>query len=329
MTQPRLTHALTRGGLALPAGPLRVFEPPEGARAADYTPKTPQDLEIQSRSALTHAWWAAQKVPAARQHAPRAGSALVHLPRAKDAARALIAQAAACADLVIVDGAKTDGVESILKAVKARVPIQGTLSKAHGKTFWFAGNADDFADWQAKPRALSGGLLTRPGVFSADGPDKGSEALVAALPPLAGRVADLGAGWGFLAAHILQNPDVTHLDLVEEDAEALDCARAALTDTRAVFHWADATTYTPAAPVDHVVMNPPFHKGRDGVPALGQAFIRQAAKILKPTGSLILVANRHLPYEDVLQTAFHQHAEIGGTASFKVIRAAKPHRQAR
>ena len=200
------------------------------------------------------------------------------------------------------------------------------LSKAHGKLFWLQGG--DFSDWAASDRHVDG-FLTRPGVFSADGPDKGSLALLEALPPLRGRVADLGAGWGFLARHILEADSVTALDLIEADAVALDCARANIADPRAHFHWADATRFRPQAPYDVVVSNPPFHVSRAGDPGLGQAFIAAAARMLTSQGSFWMVSNRHLPYEDALTATFQHVGEAGGTAGFKVIHAHRPHRTRR
>ncbi len=94
------------------------------------------------------------------------------------------------------------------------------------------------------------------------------------------------------------------LDLVEADHDALDCARRNLDDPRARFHWADATTWTPETRPDAVVTNPPFHVGRAADPSLGRAFIAAAARILAPSGSLWLVANRHLPYEATLTDHF-------------------------
>ncbi len=51
--------------------------------------------------------------------------------------------------------------------------------------------------------------------------------------------------------------------------------------------------------------------------------------MLKPTGRLIMVANRHLPYEQELSSRFAQVEDLGGTPGFKVLAAAKPRRQAR
>lgn len=71
-------------------------------------------------------------------------------------------------------------------------------------------------------------------------------------------------------------------------------------------------------------MNPPFHTGRAGTPALGQDFIRAAASMLRPKGQLWLVANRHLPYESTLDEAFALQQIVEQNAGFKVIRAERP-----
>jgi len=149
--------------------------------------------------------------------------------------------------------------------------------------------------------------------------------LVEALPDaMKGVVVDLGAGWGFLSAHILTRPEVNAVHLVEAGHMALECARRNVTDPRAEFHWADATTWDPKARVDTIVMNPPFHKGRASEPQIGQAFVAAAARILSAQGNLWMVANRHLPYEAELKKRFAHVEEIGGDARFKLFHAARP-----
>ena len=73
-------------------------------------------------------------------------------------------------------------------------------------------------------------------------------------------------------------------------------------------------------------MNPPFHVGRDGNPALGQSFIRAAAKLLKPSGRLWMVANRHLPYEQVLDDSFRDVSALPASGGFKLFKASRPKR---
>ncbi|KNG94118.1 class I SAM-dependent methyltransferase [Pseudaestuariivita atlantica] len=251
---------------------------------------------------------------------------IVVLPRAKALAFDWIARAAQVATRqIVIDGQKTDGVESVLKAVKARVAIDGSLSKAHGKLAWFAPDAA-LADLAPPPLPPVDGFTVVPGVFSADAIDPGSRALAEALPDRLGReVADFGAGWGYLSARVLKDDGVTRLHLVEADHIALDCARRNIDDPRAVFHWADATTWRSDAPLDAVVMNPPFHTGRRATPDLGHAFIRNAARGLSRHGRLWLVANRHLPYEQVLESCFGKVTEHpSAQGGYKIIEAAQP-----
>lgn len=319
----RLTHALETGALVLPEGRIAVFAP---SSEIELSALQRAQVTVISRFAPDVLLWEQRGYEVRQSADGDFAVAFVALPRAKEAARAMLAEAAAVSDLLIVDGQKTDGIAPMIKALGAKARLDGTISKAHGKLIWCA--APDLTDWAGRPRDV-GGFITRPGVFSADGPDKGSVALAEALPDVAGHVVDLGAGWGFLSRRILASGRVTKLDLVEADLTALDCARDNIDDARAAFHWADARTFKPAALVDVVVTNPPFHKGRAGEPDLGRAFIDTAAKILKPGGQLWLVANRHLPYEERLSERFREVSEVGGTSGFKVIHAAKPHRHSR
>ena len=101
-----------------------------------------------------------------------------------------------------------------------------------------------------------------------------------------------------------------------------------MTDSRARVHWADATRF-PGGPYRLVVTNPPFHVSRAADPALGQAFIAAAARMLHPKGRLLLVANRHLPYEHTADAHFHQRDVIYSDARYKIIAAAHPRTRGR
>lgn len=253
--------------------------------------------------------------------------ALVFLPRAKPAARARIADAAtrlAPGAALWIDGQKTDGVDSILKELRALAPADEVHSKAHGKIFRLTVPAGDWLppDWAARTIEAAPGFATRPGLFSADGVDPGSALLARHLPErLPTRVVDLGAGWGWLSAQALARDGIEVLHLVEADHDALEAARRNVTDPRARFHWADARDFRLPEPVNGVIMNPPFHAGRSADPKLGAAFIAGAARLLTGAGRLWMVANRHLPYESVLAAHFARHEEIGGDTRFKVIEA--------
>jgi 16S rRNA (guanine1207-N2)-methyltransferase len=254
-------------------------------------------------------------------------ASIVFLPRSKALAQNLIALALErTTGPVLIDGDKTDGIESIYRDLRKAGPASQAISKAHGKIFWVRGSDAITSPWESIPPAKIEGFETRPGVFSADGIDPGSALLADALPRKLGRhVTDLGAGWGYLSARALAaDPGIETIDLVEADYTALACARANIRDARAHFHWADVPGWQPKEIADCVIMNPPFHQGRKTSTDLGRAFILAAARILKPSGQLFMVANRHLAYEQTLAEAFGTHREIGGDNRFKLLHASKP-----
>ena len=262
-------------------------------------------------------------------------SVVLRVPRQKDRALCYLRDAITrtpAGGSIIVDGQKSDGIESILKLCRDRYDVRDTVSKAHGKVFRIRKKKyedDVMASLdlpKAEPQLKPSGFYTAPGVFSADGPDPGSVCLADMLPEMTGRVADLGAGWGYLSHRILEKSSPEALHLVEADWPSIACAEKNVASAAARFHWTDATAWTPDAPLDHVVTNPPFHQARKAEPRLGQAFIRSAAAMLRPSGTLWLVANRHLPYEGVLEDTFRDIAELDGPPAFKLIRARKPKR---
>ena len=319
----RFETAIDDGLLALPDGPVSLLRP-----SPDFDPAVFQrPVQISHTFFPDVAVWRTQGFEVT-QSAKEAATAIVFLPRSKALARSLIAEASRVADFIIVDGQKTDGADSLYKACRKLVGDMPCLTKAHGRMFWM--NADAaFEDWAAPPPAVgSEGFFTTAGVFSDGAVDKGSALLANALPQkLAGRVADLGAGWGYLSKAVLIRDGVEGVDLVEAEALALDCARLNLPDEpRATFVWDDATAFGTAESYDHIVMNPPFHTGRDASPELGRAFIASAARLLRPKGSLWMVANRHLPYEAALDASFAKVTPLDGTPGFKLFEVSRPRR---
>ncbi|TQS71648.1 class I SAM-dependent methyltransferase [Rhodobacteraceae bacterium] len=327
MTHPRISLALETAPLPV-EGTILVIGADQDTDLGDL----PQDrLELVQGFAPDH------DALSARGFAMRANgtaadaryaAAVVFLPRSKQLARNWLAQA--CNQVVQggpvwVDGAKSNGVDSIIKGLKREVEITPPIAKAHGKIFCFEA-ASGRLDAQVLDRYTpEPGFVTVPGVFSAEKVDAGSRLLAAALPDhLPPRMADLGAGWGWLSAQVLARDGVEALDLIEADRAALDCAELNITDPRARFVWADATRHMPESRYGGIVMNPPFHVSRAGDPGLGVAFIRAAASMLSLSGRMWMVANRHLPYEAALNTVFHSVRELDGDGQFKLFVAEKP-----
>lgn len=332
MTRSRIAAAIDAGLWPLPAdGTVALFRP--GADAD--LDALPQDrLRAFVAWAPDAAALAARGLAMAEAGATGFAAAAVHVTRNRAETLGLIAEAltrTTPGGTVLVDGQRGDGIDGLWRACRDVLGTADSIAQGHGRAFVLPRPAtlpDAVAQWAAAaaPRHVAGGWLTRPGVFSADGPDPGSVLLAdAATPPLGRDVADLGAGWGYLAARALAaDAGIDRLDLIEADANALSCARFNVTDPRAHFHWADATVWAHEAHYDTVLLNPPFHAGRAPDPDLGRAFIARAAALLRPGGRLYLVANRHLPYEAALDAAFGRVVPVADPGGFKAIRAEAP-----
>lgn len=232
--------------------------------------------------------------------------------------------------LVVVAGSTDGGIASLRKRVAKLVEIEGSLPKYHGVAFWFRRPGDAAASIAAlrpEPMLVEGRFHTAPGMFSHDRIDAGSRLLAECLPETAkGTAADFGAGWGYLSAMLAERTKgLTVIDLYEADYESMAAAKknlAGLPEPPAFgFFWLDLVGEKVEKSYDLVVMNPPFHQSRATEPGIGQAMIRAAASALKSGGQLLMVANRGLPYDQVLRTAFKDMQEQRNEGGFRVIAA--------
>ena len=187
MRSARLSLALESGALVLPGeGRIAVHRP----RIGDSLLALPQErVVVLTGFRPDHDHFARAYAVAP---APPYAAAIVCLPRSRAAGRALIAQAAAevaPGGWVAVDGQKTDGIDTALKDLRKRVELSESLSKAHGKLASFP-VGPDLSDWLARPSRVEG-FQTLPGVFSADGSDRGSILLIVYSAFGAGTVAGI------------------------------------------------------------------------------------------------------------------------------------------
>jgi len=265
---------------------------------------------------------------------------LVWPPRQRDEARALFARALhllAAGGTVLTSMPNAEGAKSGEADLAKLAGAVQHLSKHKCRVFWATlgeGEIDQtlLAEWLAldAPREIVDGYISRPGLFAWDRIDRASALLAEHLPTdLHGRVADLGAGYGYLACQVIARcPQVSTIDLYEAESRALEPARINLAraqrecgrELAVGVHWHDVTRGLPQR-YDMIVSNPPFHQGRADLPELGLAFITSAADALLPDGRLLLVANRHLPYEAHLGQRFRTVRTLVTQDGFKVIEA--------
>jgi len=264
---------------------------------------------------------------------------LILPPRQRDEARALLARATEFVrpgGYIVCSVANNEGARSSESDLRRLCGTVTTLSKNKCRVFWASPPLGTAAmtlatEWRELDavRPIAGGrFVSRPGVFAWDRIDVASELLAKTLPPdLSGHAADLGAGFGYLSVELLARcKAINALDAYEAEQRALELARinlAASVDRQLGFHWHDVATGL-LRKYDVIVTNPPFHThSQTERPDVGRRFIEIAAQSLHARGRLWLVANRHLPYESVLDKNFGITRIVTQAHGFKVIEAIK------
>jgi 16S rRNA (guanine1207-N2)-methyltransferase len=224
--------------------------------------------------------------------------------------------------------------EKLITAVAGNIE---SVTKRHCRVFWAkktrALNTEELDLWSQDyemRREIEGIYWTRPGIFAWDRIDEGSQLLIDHLPShMEGTVGDLGCGWGLLSMRILERFDgIKRLDAMDADRDAVEAARRNIgnvkSPARSRAFWHDVSTGIEERHYDWIVMNPPFHEGREPDSGVGIQFIAAAAQGLRSTGELWLVANKHLPYEAVLREMFDVMEQKAEMNNFKVLCARMP-----
>lgn len=148
---------------------------------------------------------------------------------------------------------------------------------------------------------------TRPGVFSAGGPDAGTMLLLeTVLPELKGHhtVLDLGTGAGLLGVIIAGALPRGSVWMVDVDIRATRLAQRnveinGIANGHVVL--GDVAEDLPSnLRFDVVVSNPPTHDGREVL----RQFVEQSYRVLRPGGSLWCVINRILSTKDMIEGVF-------------------------
>jgi 16S rRNA (guanine1207-N2)-methyltransferase len=222
---------------------------------------------------------------------------------------------------LLLVGQNEVGITTWAKRVAQAVGVAGEVlaNRAHGRVVAFPRTSVRLPAPAATSVALPDGRLLRvdPGVFSGDGLDVGTAALIAVLPavcaelPTAPLIADVGCGAGHLAAAAQAQCPAARLLLLDADARAVASAQANL--PTATCAWWDDQDSWPGAPVDLALLNPPCHRGT----ATDLSIARRLFQVI-PARWLLVVANRQLAYEADL-AALGDVTRIADDGRFKIL----------
>jgi 16S rRNA (guanine1207-N2)-methyltransferase len=170
-------------------------------------------------------------------------------------------------------------------------------------------------------------VCSRPGVFSWDRLDGGTRVLLESFDVGADdTVLDLGCGYGLIGAVAAQRASQGVVYMVDAQIDAVRSAQQTVTAnhlTNCQVLASDCAAAVRHLRFDQVLSNPPFHAGKATTDHMAVQFVRDAYEVLKPSGRLQLVANRFLPYEEVIQPLFGNVSTLYQDSRFKVLAATR------
>lgn len=176
-----------------------------------------------------------------------------------------------------------------------------------------------------------------PALFSSTRVDPASAALLDAVRPLVESddiidVIDLGCGSGVIGLSLLRDRPELVLTFTDESYLAVATTRASWeynvnagtldsAPDRHRFLIDDCGSTIPADTADLVCINPPFHDATARTTAIAKRMFANAARILRPGGSVVVVGNRHLNHHTTLRRWFAKPTVMASDRRFVVLRA--------
>lgn len=261
---------------------------------------------------------------------------IINLPRQKALLRMLIdCVSGLLADdgIVWLAGENKAGIKSAGKLLNTRFGRVKKLDNARHCALFEAGGALEGPGFDPKryrdkwlldvsPYELR--VVSYPGVFAHGRLDAGTSLLLQALHgmDLSGEVLDFACGAGIIGVFIASDNPGSRLSLLDINALALKSSEETFRANQLqVGCIASDGLSELTQKYDFIVSNPPIHAGVKTDSQLGVRLLSSAHQHLNTGGTLIIVANIHLPYENLLSRTFRHQRQLLANDRYKVIAA--------
>ena len=166
----------------------------------------------------------------------------------------------------------------------------------------------ELANWRlvvtaTSPDGAERRWVSYPGVFAHGRLDEGTQLLLDTLPaPSPGqRALDYGCGAGIIAAELLRRQPQARVDLLDNDALAIEAARQNVPQGRAIS--GDGWRAVGQERYDLIVSNPPLHRGKAMEVGLLGDFVGGLEQHLARGGEAVFVVQRTAPTAKLLAAA--------------------------
>jgi len=342
----RTSQLIVRNAAQLHAGDLLLLNPPPDHLFQQLAATHP-GLRISSQDFADYRWFIQQGASAAFGVVPDAASlppqVILFLPREKERLELLLhflaAGMPASGSLWLV-GENQSGIKSAGGPLRKFFALTAKVDSARHCALLRATQASPPApfsldDYQQKwllgspPAELR--MVSLPGAFAHGRLDRGTALLLEVLAQQQGhdyprgRVLDFACGIGVIGLSLLLRDPALDLTLLDNSALALESARRSLqaNGLQANLLPSDGLAEV-TEPFDWMVSNPPFHRGVATNYDIARDFFARARSVLTRQGKILLVCNRHLPYESWLADHFTAVETLASRNDFKVLRASRP-----
>jgi 16S rRNA (guanine1207-N2)-methyltransferase len=276
----------------------------------------------------------------------RFDAAIIILPKGRKVARRWILQAyqwLADSGILYLAGANDEGIQSVAKDASEVFGETNVLGYKKGSRIYRCvktKSIEHSPEWTREPGIAADTwnefnveihgrvyvIRTLPGVFSFDHLDEGTKMLLDCMQiPAGGRVLDLGSGCGVIGI-VAADLGAGHVDLADDH---LLSVRSSLENLRinkisnACVYASDLYKNLPTVIYDMILSNPPYHAGKNVNYEMTNQLIEQSYQRLVRGGSLLIVANRFIRYERLMNQIFNNVSILQESGKFHLLSSRK------